>query len=107
MTLPELSDVLASTGIPTTYHSWHDVDGERPALPFMTYQVAYSNNFFADNTVYLPINHIDISLYTALKSLETESLVEAALEGAELPWNKTETFINSEHCYQIIYEVEV
>lgn len=107
MTLAELSDVLVSTGVPTTYHSWHDVDGERPSLPFITYQVSYSNNFFADNTVYLPIDHIDISLYTALKSQETEALVEAALLGAELPWNKTETFLDSEHCYQIIYEVEV
>lgn len=107
MTLAELSDVLASTGIPVTYHSWHDVDRERPSLPFMTYQVAYSNNFFADNTVYEPINHVDIALYTRLKSVETEALVETALEAAELPWNKTETFLDSEHCYQIIYEIEV
>lgn len=107
MTLAELSDVLASTGIPVTYHSWNDVDGSRPSLPFMTYQVAYSRNFFADNAVYQPVNHVDISLYTKLKSPDEEALVESALEAAELPWNKTETYIDSEHCYQIIYEIEV
>lgn len=107
MTLAELSDVLVSTGIPTTYHSWHDVDGERPSLPFITYQVAYSNNFDADNRVYFPVQHVDISLYTAIKAPETEGTLEAALDAAELPWEKTETFLDSEHCFQIIYEVEV
>lgn len=107
MTLAELSDVLAGTGLPVTYHSWSDVDGERPALPFLTYMVAYSHNMFADNTVYYPVNHVQIELYTALKDLTSEGLVETALEEAELPWEKTETYLNSEHCYQIIYEVEV
>ena len=107
MTLEDLAYVLASTELPVTYHSWHDVDGERPSLPFITYQVAYSNNFFADDKVYLPVNHVDISLYTALKSPETEARVEGALDRADIPWNKTETFIDSEHCYQIIYEIEV
>ena len=63
--------------------------------------------FFADDKVYLPVNHVDISLYTALKSPETEARVEEALDRADIPWNKTETFIDSEHCYQIIYEIEV
>lgn len=107
MTLEELYAVLNATGIPVTYHSWSDSDDERPALPFMTYQVAYSNNFMAENRVYLTVQHVDIALYTAIKSPETEETVEEALNSADLPWQKTETYLDSERCFQIIYEVEV
>ena len=107
MTLEGLYAVLVATNIPVTYHSWSDSDSERPALPFMTYQVAYSNNFMADDKVYLAVQHIDIALYTAAKSPTTESTVETALDAAWLPWNKTETYLDSEKCFQIIYEVEV
>lgn len=107
MTLEELYTVLNATEIPVTYHSWSDADSERPALPFMTYQVAYSNNFMADDKVYLAVQHIDIALYTAAKSPATESTVETALDAAGLPWNKTETYLDSEKCFQVIYEVEV
>lgn len=107
MTLEELYTVLNATEIPVTYHSWSDSDDERPSLPFMTYQVAYSNNFMADDKVYLPVNHVDIALYTAVKDLTAEGTLEAALDAAGLPWNKTETYLDSEKCFQIIYEVEV
>lgn len=62
MTLENVYEILSASGIPVTYHSWSDSDRERPGLPFMTYQVAYSSNFMADSRVYLPVNHIDISL---------------------------------------------
>ena len=61
--------------------------------------------FGADNAVYYPINHLQIELYTSLKDPETEDKVEKAL--SSLFWEKSEYYIDSEQCYQIIYEIEV
>lgn len=67
--------------------------------------VSYSNNFVADGAVYYPVLHIQIELYTQLKNPEAEDKVEKAL--SSLVWEKTETYIDSEACYQILYEIEV
>lgn len=107
MSLEDLFTILNSTGLPVTYRSWSDDDTERPELPFLTYQVAYTNNFFADSVTYAVVNHIDISLYTAFKDVGSEEALEDVLFENEIPWNKTETYLDEEHCYQIIYEIEV
>ena len=103
MTLKELNELLETTGLPVAYREWPDE--KAPPLPFICYLVVYSNNFGADNTVYYPINHIQIELYTELKDPVSEGKVEKAL--SSFYWEKTEEYINTEQCYQIIYEIEV
>lgn len=103
MTLPEIKTMLDTTGLPVTYRAW-PID-EAPPMPYICYLVAFSNNFGADNVVYWPINHLQIELYTELKDPESEGKVEAAL--SSLYWEKTETYIDEEKCYQIMYEIEV
>lgn len=103
MTLQELSALLKTTGLPVTYRKWPE--NHSPPLPFICYIVAYSNNFAADGEVYYPINHIQVELYTKLKDQEMEARVETAL--APFVWEKTETYIDTERCYQIMYEIEV
>ena len=71
----------------------------------MVYQSVYSNNFSADNVVYKKFDHIQIDLYTKLKDPLTEGKVEKAL--SSFYWEKTEEYIDTEQCYQIIYEIEV
>lgn len=105
MTLSELNTVLLSTGLPVAYGYFPEETA--PAPPCITYEVAYSNNFGADDKVYQKINHIDIFLYTKLKDEVSEGKVETALDGASLFYEKTESFLSSEQCYQIIYEVEI
>lgn len=103
MTLEELNELLETTGLPVAYREWPE--DSAPPLPFICYLVAYSNNFAADGVVYLPVNHIQVELYTKLKDQATEAKVETAL--AQFVWNKTETYIDTERCYQIMYEIEV
>ena len=103
MTLEELKDLLGTTGFPVAYREWPE--NEAPPLPFICYLVTYSNNFAADGQVYYPIDHVQVELYTKLKDQEAEDKVEQAMSG--LFWEKTETYISTEKCYQILYEIEV
>lgn len=103
MTLTELADLLKSTGIPVTYYAWPE--NQAPQLPFICYLTPGSNNFAADGLVYYPVTQVNVELYTKIKSPETEAKVEEAL--ASIFWDKSETYIDSEKCYQIVYEIEV
>lgn len=82
-------------------------EGHAPALPFICYLAPYSHNVFADGEVYKTINHIQIELYSRTKDVTSESLLEAALNRAGLPWEKTEDYLDDERCFQVIYETEV
>lgn len=103
MTLSDINTLLETTGFPVTYRAWPVKMA--PPLPYICYLVGYSNNFGADNMVYHRINHMQIELYTKLKDPEAEDKVEQAL--SSLYWEKTETYIDTEECYQILYEIEV
>lgn len=103
MTLKDIADCLRGTGLPVIYRAW--ADKTAPPLPYICYIVAYSNNFGADNCVHQKINHVQVELYTAVKDPESEDKVENAL--SSLFWEKTETYIDTEECYQILYEIEV
>ena len=51
-------------------------------------------------------NKVDIELYTDEKDFELEERVEAALDAADLFWQKSEQYIKSENMYEVLYEVE-
>lgn len=82
-------------------------EGSAPALPFICFYVDETDNFKADDKAYLKRTVFLIELYTEIKSPATEELVEAALDNAGIPWDYTESYIESESCYLIKYEVEV
>lgn len=103
MTLEALASALESTGLPVTYLAWPE--GKAPPLPFLCYLVVSSNNFVADGQVYLSVQRVHVELYTSYKDLHAEYLVENALH--DIPWQKSETYLNTEKCYQILYEIEV
>lgn len=81
--------------------------GEAPALPYICYLSTDTDNFIADNKVYLEIQQIDIELYTKYKDEATENLIETALNSASIPWQKHEDYLDNQRCYEILYEVEV
>lgn len=101
MTLEQLNALLKTAGYPVAYGYFPT----EQQLPYILYRVTYSNNFGADNRVYHKIDHIQVELYTKLKDQEAEDRVENAL--SSLYWDKTEEYIDSERCYQILYEIEV
>ena len=85
------------------YYAWPEK--KAPALPYICFLTAYSNNFGADDRVYYPVAHYQIELYTRCKDPEAEGKVEQAL--SSYFWETTETYLDTERCFQILYEVEV
>ena len=105
MTLAELNTVLTGTGLPVAYLAF-PADSP-PAMPFITYQETGSDNFGADNKVWVSHMRIQINLFTAKKSRVTEELVEAALDDADIYWERESSFEEDEDCYRIIYDIEI
>ena len=106
--LVDVRAILESSGFPVAYHSFVESENAPlPKPPFIVYLVTSSPNFKADNKVLKRIDNVQIELYTDRKNLAAETKVEQALDGAELPYNSTESFIESEQLFQKIYEVRL
>lgn len=87
------------------YH--HFAEGEAPTPPFLLYLSPGSDNFSADGRVYWKVSQLDVELYTNLKDPELEERLETVLDAAGLFYNKTESYIDSERLYEVLYEMEV
>lgn len=108
MTLKELCEALRSINGFSNKVAYRAFPiGKAPKLPFICYLCTNSDNFDADNVVYHVQQIVDIELYTAKKSEDTEQLVEAKLNDIGLVWNKYEEYIDSEEMYEIIYTVTI
>lgn len=79
--------------------------GQAPALPFICYEVTESRNVIGSNTVIKEVLDVDIDLYSKQKDTASEGLIESALNTAKIPWNKTETYIESEQCLMVTYSI--
>lgn len=99
--MEELLQMLNKIQLPFAYH--HFAEGESPGPPFICYLLPGSDNFSADGKVYYKINEIHIELYTDLKDLAVEQKVEDVLDGHGIYYNKSETWIESEKLYEVLY----
>ena len=97
--------ILNETQIPFAYH--HFAEGESPEPPFICYLLPGSNNFSADGKVYYKINEVHIELYTDLKDLAVEQQLEDVLDEHGIFYNKSETWIESEKLYEVLYTFEM
>ena len=102
--MEELLQILNETQIPFAYH--HFAEGESPEPPFVCYLLPGSNNFSADGKVYYKINEVHIELYTDLKDLAVEQQLEDVLDEHGIFYNKSETWIESEKLYEVLYTFE-
>ena len=102
--MEELLQMLSETQIPFAYH--HFAEGESPEPPFICYLLPGSNNFSADGKVYYKINEVHIELYTDLKDLAVEQLLEDVLDEHGIFYNKSETWIEIEKLYEVLYTFE-
>ena len=99
--MEELLQILSEMQIPFAYH--HFAEGESPEPPFICYLLPGSNNFSADGKVYYKINEVHIELYTDLKDLAVEQQLEDVLDEHGIFYNKSETWIESEKLYEVLY----
>lgn len=100
--MEELLTIIKETGIPFAYD--HFAEGESPEPPFICYLLPGSDNFAADGRVYFKINEVRIELYTDSKDLSVEQKLEDVLDAHEVFYNKSETWIDSEKLYEILYQ---
>ena len=99
--MEKLLSILDSIGIPYAYD--HFAEGESPEPPFLCYLLPGSDNFSADGKVYHKISEVRLELYTDYKDLASEQKVEDTLDAAGLFYNKTETWIDSEKLYEVLW----
>ena len=103
--MEKLLSVLDSIGIPYAYD--HFAEGESPEPPFLCYLLPGSSNFSADGKVYHRISEVRLEMYTDFKDLASERKVEDALDAAGIFYNKTETWIDSEKLYEVLYSFDM
>ena len=105
MTYAEIKKMLQEAKLPLAYD--HFAEGESPDPPFLVFLFPASDNFAADGSVYQRIDQLDIELYTDLKDPKQEKKLETVLDRHGLFYEKTETWIESEHMYEVHYSTEV
>lgn len=105
MTMEDVLQMVKEVDIPAAYH--HFEEGESPEPPFLVYLYPESNNFSADGIVYQKINRLDIELYTNKKDPVIEAKVEAMLSEHGFFYEKTESYLESEKMYEVLFETEV
>ena len=105
MTYKEIADLLASIGLPVTYHHWED--NSAPPLPYLVYLFPGRDDFYADNSNYQAIVNLNIELYSDQKDFALEQKLEEILYENKIPFDKTEAYITSEKMYEVLYETEI
>ena len=103
--MDDLVKLLEETGIPFAYD--HFAEGESPEPPFLCYLLPGSSNFSADGKVYHRISEVRLELYTDYKDLASEQKVEDAFDAAGIFYNKTETWIDGEKLYEVLYSFDM
>ena len=103
--MDKLLDILKSIGFPYAYD--HFAEGEAPDPPFVCYLLPGSDNFSADGKVYYRISEARVELYTDQKDLAAERKLEDALDACGIFYEKSETWIDSEKLYEVLYVFEI
>lgn len=108
MMLSEFASILEATGYPVAYSHFKASKKKKPPdLPFICYVVPGTDNFTADDMVYHQVTDVNVELYTDRKDPKAEQRIEDVFDAHQIPWDKTEVYIESDEMYQILYEVRL
>jgi hypothetical protein len=97
--------MLKEADLPLAYD--HFAEGKAPDPPFLIFLFPGSDNVFADDTVFQKIDELNIELYTDKKDPVTETKIENILISHDLPYEKTEVWIESEKMYEVLYQTQI
>ena len=103
--MEKLVAMISEMGIPFAYD--HFAEGESPKPPFLCYLLPGSDNFAADGMVYHRISQVHIELYTDSKDPAVEEKVTAVLDRHGIFYDETETWIESEKLYEVLFSFEI
>ncbi len=104
MTYKEIATMVESIGLPYAYRFFPEK--QVPALPYIVFYYPNNDDFSADNINYVPKVNLNIELYTKSKDIEVEESVEAVLEQNGFFYDKTESYLPTEHMYEVLYEMQ-
>ena len=109
MTYKEVAEMINAIGIPFAYDHFIAGDPENPAPdpPFICFYYDGSDDLAADNTNYARIRPLTVELYTNNKDFTMEETVENALNGAGLVYSRSESYIDSERLYMVVFLTEI
>lgn len=105
MTYVEVAEMVEEIGLSFNYYQFPP--NEAPEPPFLLFYYPGSADFIADNKNYTGITALRLELYTNEKDFTSEAAVETVLQAAEIPYQKTEMYIDSEQLFEVVYESEV
>lgn len=105
MTYKDITDMLEEANLPLAHH--HFAEGESPDPPFLIFLFPESDNFGADDKVYQKIDVLYIELYTDKKEPTLEESLETILDNHNLFYQKSETWIEDEKMYEVLYEMRI
>ena len=103
--MDDLVNMIQEMDIPFAYN--HFAEGEAVEPPFICFLLPGTDNFSADGIVYFKINEVHIEIYTDVKSPVIENKVEAVLDKHGIFYNKTETWIEDEKLYEVLFSFEL
>lgn len=105
MNYEEINEMMQEMELPFAYH--HFAEGESPDPPFLLFLSPGEHTFSADNLMYYSFKQLNIELYADKKSPDIETEIEAVLRSHNIFYAKSETWIESEKLYEVLYEMEV
>ena len=94
-----------AAGCPLTYYQWPV--GKAPEPPYILFYYPYRDDFPADDRNFGKSTALRIELYTDEKDFVAEAAVEGVLEEYGMVYGKTESYIDDEHMFEILYDMEV
>lgn len=99
----ELYELLNSLHIPVAYDHFVLSDTTKVEKPFILYRNTDSAQFQADDQVYFKTKQYLVDLVTDYKDIDLENMLEEVFAENNIPWDKTEVYIDSERIYQVTY----
>lgn len=105
MTYAQIAEMVEETNLPVAYD--HFAEGDSPDPPFLVFLMPQSSGFYADGRLYYRETVLALELYTDKKDPPLEARVEAVLDAHDINFQKSETWIETEKLYEVIYETEV
>lgn len=109
MTHIELMEQLETIGYPVAYNSFV-VDKNNPMpmpIPYICVLRTSDENISSDYKVHGKFKNYQIELYTDIKDLEAEKKVEEVLNTIDADYITSETYIESENLYQVVYQIKL
>lgn len=108
MTQAELFAQLKTTGCEVAYHHYIvDSTHSAPTPPYIVYLRVYDSNISSDFAVHGKYKNYQVELYTSKKDLTAEQKVEAVIGAIDPDYETSETYIEEEGLYQVIYQIKV